>query len=148
MQQQQHQPQQAEHYDPYRSSLNMGMGMGMGGGMGMGMGYQPSFQPMYTGYQQQAPQAAARVQEMTDKEHAEMEAAFERAFEDAKVADPVEVGDQQETAPPEEEIREAKGEFDKVWESLKPEAERLGKLAEWEKEFSQVRSVVLDNGWS
>jgi peroxin-5 len=25
-----------------------------------------------------------------------------------------------------------------VWQSLKPEAERLGKLAEWEKEFSQV----------
>jgi hypothetical protein len=25
-----------------------------------------------------------------------------------------------------------------VWQSLKPEADRLGKLAEWEKEFSQV----------
>lgn len=28
-----------------------------------------------------------------------------------------------------------------VWQSLKPEADRLGKLAEWEKEFSQVRSL-------
>lgn len=27
----------------------------------------------------------------------------------------------------------------RVWQSLKPEADRLGKLAEWEKEFSQVR---------
>ncbi|WVO14903.1 hypothetical protein L204_102542 [Cryptococcus depauperatus] len=36
-----------------------------------------------------------------------------------------------------EEVKDAKGDFDKVWESLKPEAERLGKLAEWEKDFSQ-----------
>jgi peroxin-5 len=40
---------------------------------------------------------------------------------------------------PAEEDREAKGDFEKVWESLKPQAERLNQLAEWEKDFSQVR---------
>jgi peroxin-5 len=34
----------------------------------------------------------------------------------------------------------AEGEFEKVWQSLRPEAERLGKLAEWEKDFSQVNN--------
>jgi hypothetical protein len=33
-----------------------------------------------------------------------------------------------------------------VWQSLKPEADRLGKLAEWEKEFSQVRPLTFLSG--
>ncbi|WVQ76423.1 hypothetical protein IAR50_006090 [Cryptococcus sp. DSM 104548] len=35
------------------------------------------------------------------------------------------------------EEKEAKGDFEKVWESLKPEAERLNELAQWENDFSQ-----------
>lgn len=117
--------------------MGIDVGAGMGMGMGMGMGYQPSFQPMYNGYQQGPAPVQQQPQGMTQKEHADMEAAFEKALEDVRNQEAAETAEPQQSAP-EEEIREAKGEFDKVWESLRPEAERLGKLAEWEREFSQV----------
>jgi peroxin-5 len=72
-----------------------------------------------------------------------MEAAFEQALADARAQTQTEAqstttttatDDKQE----EEGTREAKGDFDAVWESLRPEAERLNKLAEWENDFSQV----------
>lgn len=136
--------QQPEQYQSYAPQMAMGGGGMMG--MGMGMGYQPSFQPMYSGYNQQQPavasQPTAHIQALSEKEHAEMEAAFEKAFEEARAGEPVEAESEQlnkeEQGPPAEEMREAKGEFEKVWESLRPEAERLNKLAEWENEFSQV----------
>lgn len=122
--------------------------MGMGGMGGMMMGppnpfgglqtYQPQLQPMYSQPQQMG------------ADHAQMEAAFEQALADARA----------QTAPAKEELKEAeqkeeikepvedkggvqdssefKGDLEAVWESLKPEAERINKLAEWEKEFSQV----------
>ena len=70
-------------------------------------------------------------------------AAEQRQFEDlfalaeADVQEEGDVGDAV-VEPAEEEVREAKGDFDAVWESLRPEAERLNKLAEWEADFSQV----------
>lgn len=104
--------------------------------------YQPRLQPMYA---QQLQQPAA-----LPAGHAEMEAAFEQALADARAQNQT----KEETKEPEqredtevEKEAEAdptdfKGELDAVWESLKPEAERLNKLAEWEKEFSQVREGV------
>jgi peroxin-5 len=99
--------------------------------------YQPSLQPMHAEY---------RLNLRTEAQQKEMEEAFERALEDAKAQS------KSTTTPPqeeteevrsEEEMREAKGEFDKVWESLRPEAERLGQLAEWERDFSRVRFLTL-----
>ena len=79
----------------------------------------------------------------TEQEQHDMETAFERALADARTQTTMEAD--QETLQGEDEveeiIRDPKGDFDAVWESLRPEAERLGKLAEWEKDFSQV-SVI------
>jgi len=81
-----------------------------------------------------------------------MEAAFEAALADAR-AQNVPEKQEEKAKEPEEKVEEPqtteakdadatetdfKGELDAVWESLKPEAERLNKLAEWESEFSQV----------
>ncbi|GFZ50651.1 hypothetical protein JCM24511_08409 [Saitozyma sp. JCM 24511] len=108
------------------------------------MPMQSSFQPMYSGalpgpMTQQMPvtdhQAAAQ---RSAREQADMEAAFERALEDARAERATDEEEQtKEEAVPAEENREAKGDFEKVWESLKPQAERLNQLAEWEKDFSQ-----------
>lgn len=110
------------------------------------MPMQSSFQPMYSGalpgpMTQQTPvtdhQAAAQ---RSEREQADMEAAFERALEDARAQSATDEEEQtKEEAVPAEENRETKGDFEKVWESLKPQAERLNQLAEWEKDFSQVR---------
>jgi peroxin-5 len=125
MEQQQYQPQ-------------MGMG-GMPFGGGAMQTYQPRLQPMY---QQQLQQPAP-----LQAGHAEMEAAFERALADARAQTAPEEAKEEvkEDAAKVDEVKEDehteadfKGELDAVWESLKPEAERLNKLAEWEKEFSQV----------
>lgn len=109
------------------------------GGMGMMQQYQPRLSPMY----QQAPPVAA--------DHAKMEAAFEAALADARAqavpqrAEP-ETKEEQKTEeakteePKAEEDKPFKGDLEAVWESLKPEAERQNKLAEWESEFSQVSS--------
>lgn len=155
---------QQQGYGGYGGALGMGMGgMGMGAGMGMGMGYQPSFQPMYSGMAMQngQPQHAQHAQQMQspEQQQQQMEAAFDQAFKDAQIdvgqsqagkeaqnqgegqlQEPVQANAEEQA--PAEEVREAKGDFEKVWESLKPEAERLGKLAEWEKEFSQVRCLI------
>ncbi|ORY31920.1 hypothetical protein BCR39DRAFT_524607 [Naematelia encephala] len=101
------------------------------------IGYQPTFQPMYSGYQQQQPiDRAVHHYGRSETEQKDMEAAFERALEDARLQRNAEVTQEQ----PAEGVREAKGDFDAVWESLKPEAERLNKLAEWESDFSQFVS--------
>ena len=104
----------------------------------MYQGYQPALQPSFA-----LPQE--RVQNGHAASQAEMEAAFERALEDARAADAAERAQEQdgENGPPEEEYREAKGDFEKVWESLRPEAERLNQLAEWERDFSQVSYSCL-----
>lgn len=112
------------------------------GGMGMMQQYQPRLSPMY----QQAQPVAA--------DHAKMEAAFEAALADARAqavpqqAEP-ETKEEQQTEeakveePKAEEERPFKGDLEAVWESLKPEAERQNKLAEWESEFSQVSPSSL-----
>lgn len=109
------------------------------------MGYPPNpfgqlqtYQPRMQSYQPQQP-----VQ--TSADHAQMEAAFEQALADARAQSITKEAKEEtkEAAPEEkqeektEETKEFKGDLDAVWESLKPEAERLGKLAEWEKEYSQ-----------
>ena len=89
----------------------------------------------------------------TPEQQQQMDAAKDQAFRDAQAnaeqtqadkpeqqQEPVH-GDEAVHDTPAEETRDAKGDFEKVWESLRPEAERLGKLAEWEKEFSQVCGV-------
>lgn len=128
---------------PYQPSY-----AGYGGGIG---GYQPALQPMYSSYNALGPQisevpseAHAREIAQREREQEDMNAAFERALADAKAKDAEDVAGRQrseetQTQEPEEEIREAKGDFEKVWDSLRPEAERLNKLAEWESDFSEVR---------
>lgn len=81
----------------------------------------------------------------TEAEQRDMELAFERALADARSEStvthvPTEQNDDEEI---EEIIRDPKGDFDAVWESLRPEAERLGKLAEWERDFSQVSGSAI-----
>jgi peroxin-5 len=138
--------------DPHMSyapqmAMGMGMGMGMRSGLSNGMPAGTNFETMYKA--SYLPRAADAVSPdpqallaLSKEEHAEMEAAFEKAFDEVRSAGQEEVEKQeQEEGPPAEEMREAKGEFDKVWESLRPEAERLNKLAEWESEFSQVSTV-------
>ncbi|WWD22321.1 hypothetical protein CI109_106812 [Kwoniella shandongensis] len=120
------------------------------------MPYQPSFTPMYNpspyggaevhGQSQLPPSTSAAM----TMDESKMEELFARAEEDWMKAEAQEAGQNGKTkeeeavvekqAEQEEEqevVREAKGDFDAVWESLRPEAERLGKLAEWEKDFSQ-----------
>lgn len=127
-------PQQ--HMDPMMHQPQM-MPPNPFGGMGMMQQYQPRLSPMY----QQAQPVAA--------DHAKMEAAFEAALADARAqAVPVqaepETKEEQVTEeaqveePKAEEDKPFKGDLEAVWESLKPEAERQNKLAEWESEFSQV----------
>lgn len=144
-------PPPAQDYAP-QSSM-MGMGMGMGGGMMMNappnpfgglQTYQPQLQPMYS-QPQQIPAG-----------HAEMEAAFEQALKDARAQnampaakEEVKEAEEKEPEPAEEiggveESKEFKGDLEAVWESLKPEAERMNQLAEWEKEFSQVSETAAE----
>lgn len=130
MPQQQHMPQ---HMEPMMHTPQMMPPSPFSGGMLQT--YQPRLQPMYS---QPQPVAA---------DHAKMEAAFEAALADARAqAVPQEPEQKEEQAseeqkteePKAEEERPFKGDLDAVWESLKPEAERQNKLAEWEAEFSQV----------
>ena len=76
----------------------------------------------------------------SEQQQRDMEAAFERALGDARAQTSREEVQTQEKDEEEidEIVREPKGDLEAVWESLRPEAERLGKLAEWEKDFSQV----------
>jgi len=116
----------------------MPMNMGMGMGMGMGMSHS-GFQPMYQGQLPQ--QQSGASSQMGRMEQEKMEAAFEQALEDARAQNRTEADQAPKTTEaevPAEETRETKGDLDAVWESLKPEAERLNKLAEWERDFSQV----------
>ncbi|WVQ80474.1 hypothetical protein IAT38_002579 [Cryptococcus sp. DSM 104549] len=148
-------PQAPQGYQPQaQQSGYTGYGGGMssmfgaGGGMYAGMsGFQPAYGAQ--GYAQ-PPQVngQARVEAMGEKEMDDLFAQAEVDWQDAekgkeagagetKEADKEDVKTGEESAAPEEETREAKGDFDAVWESLKPEAERLNKLAEWENDFSQ-----------
>ncbi|TXT07382.1 hypothetical protein VHUM_03102 [Vanrija humicola] len=119
-------------YEPQQSYAPMYGGMG--GGMGMGM-YQSQLTPMYGAQAQQGPVAGPAVQ---IHHGPEMDAAFEAALADAQAqadaAREAEKEAEQEAVHPPPQVE---GDLDAVWESLKPEAERLNKLAEWEKEFSQ-----------
>ena len=116
-------------------------------------GYQPrmplsqGFMPMYQGnmaMSQPPAQYGQDTQEgraMSQAEQEKMEAAFEQALADAREQSTTtrdEEGVIKEPEPPAEEMRETKGDMEAVWESLRPEAERLNKLAEWERDFSQV----------
>ncbi|WRT63596.1 uncharacterized protein IL334_000519 [Kwoniella shivajii] len=118
-------------------------------------GYQPSFTPMYQGMIPQQPQLQQQPQYQNHAEvsQEQMENLFARAEEDYKAASAniSDLGEQQrdskgeERAEPmveesggvEDMLQEPKGDFEAVWESLRPEAERLNKLAEWESDFSQ-----------
>ena len=125
----------------YQPMPHMNMGMNMGMGMGMGMG-QSNFQPMYQGQMQQQ---GGATRQMDRAEQEKMEAAFEQALEDARAQTRTESTADTKSAESEvqaEETRETKGDLDAVWESLKPEAERLNKLAEWERDFSQVSRFI------
>ncbi|KAK4686509.1 peroxin-5, partial [Tremellales sp. Uapishka_1] len=112
------------------------------------MPYQPRFQPMYSQmtppYQPQ-PQSERLVQIPQNANHEEMEAAFERALKDAQAqnAQPQAGGVQEGDGI--EDRGESRGELDKIWESLRPEAERLNKLAEWERDFSQFTNGEDDD---
>lgn len=99
---------------------------------------------MYQGQlsHQQHEQGGARLQHMSQKEQEKMEAAFEQAFADARDQTATAEAQTREAEVPAEEVRETKGDLEAVWESLRPEAERLNKLAEWERDFSQVCSSV------
>ncbi|OWT37138.1 peroxisome targeting signal receptor [Cryptococcus neoformans Bt1] len=142
----------------HNSSYYSGMpGASMGLSQGMGMGYQPSFSQMYGQNFQQPPASSLPLEAQLDPR--QMEALFARAEEDWKATDAAVSqtaeqmdakgkGKEREMPATEEtveetitdnveETKEAKGDFEKVWESLKPEAERLNKLAEWERDFSQ-----------
>lgn len=68
-----------------------------------------------------------------------MDTAFDQAMADWKAMDDQHKEAVQANGDGIEDRGEAKGELEKVWESLRPEAERLNKLAEWERDFSQVR---------
>ncbi|WWC85554.1 uncharacterized protein L201_000418 [Kwoniella dendrophila CBS 6074] len=128
--------QQPGYTPQYGGYGGMGMGMGMGG-------YQSNFTPMYQGMipqqQQQQPQMMQQPVsgQMNQKE---MDDLFAKAEEDYKAAEQVQQPSEsvvEESKAAEQSAQEPKGDFDAVWESLKPEAERLNKLAEWEKDFSQ-----------
>lgn len=137
-------------------------GASMGLSQGMSLGYQPAFSPIY-GQNLQQPLASLPPEVHLDPK--QMEALFDRAEEDWKATDaassqtseqmdakgkgkekelPADEETAEETTTDDvEEMKEAKGDFEKVWESLKPEAERLNKLAEWERDFSQVRIICF-----
>lgn len=107
--------------------------------------FQPSFTPMYSGYAQQPlqPPIQQTSPSQTAQQDQAMNSAFDQAMADWKAMDDAHKEASQREQPVAEQDGvedrgEAKGELDKVWESLKPEAERLNKLAEWERDFSQV----------
>ena len=105
---------------------------------------------MYSGHNQVQMPEGGMIQQMglqrSGQEQKDMEAAFERALEDARVQQRAETVHKEEGEEVEEVVREGepKGDFEAVWESLRPEAERLNKLSEWERDFSQV-SLPLDS---
>lgn len=129
------------------------------------MPYQPSFTPMYAGYgaQQYQPPPLQQHQARQDAgaSSQDLDAAFEKAMSDWKAthkeqeqdgAGASSAADQAETAATEaaqqaatstddgiEDRGETKGQLDQVWDSLKSDAARQDKVAEWEKDFSQVR---------
>jgi len=102
---------------------------------------------MYSGNGFEQAHQPAKYNGRTEQEQRDMEAAFERALEDARA----ETGDKEVQTRRndgeediEEIVREPKGDLEAVWESLRPEAERLGQLAEWERDFSQVSARLRD----
>lgn len=120
-------------------SQNYDYGQQMMGYPSNPFGQLQTYQPrMQQSYQPQQPMQASA-------DHAQMEAAFEQALADARAqnAKPEQKEEakadvaEEKTEEKSEETKEFKGDLDAVWESLKPEAERLGKLAEWESEYSQ-----------
>lgn len=105
---------------------------------------QSGFAPMYQGHLEHQ-QAQAQAQgtgahrQMDPREQEKMEAAFERALADAREQSAtVQATENKRDEGPAEETKDFKGDLEAVWESLRPEAERLNKLAEWERDFSQV----------
>jgi peroxin-5 len=102
--------------------------------------YRPTFQPMYSGYNTVQPNPTLSHLGRTQIEQQDLDQAFERALADAQSQTRSQPQTAQTTTDNEgieEIIREPKGDLEAVWESLRPEAERLNKLAEWESEFSQ-----------
>ncbi|GHJ89060.1 hypothetical protein NliqN6_5462 [Naganishia liquefaciens] len=146
----QQQPPQASSY----ASMMAGMG-GMGLGMGMNTGYTPSyssFTPRYASQPLSHTTYAPQTQETAQVDPAQLDAEFARVErEHAEQLEREKGGEQEEK---DQEIQEAVGQqkpegdnqpdFEAVWQSLKPEADRLGKLAEWEKEFSQFANGQHD----
>ncbi|KAJ9102014.1 hypothetical protein QFC19_004939 [Naganishia cerealis] len=145
----------------FAPSPALGMGMGMGMGMGAGYGGMQNYasQP-YTSFLPQSHHQQPLVQTAAGHmETANMEEAFERAMkehqelENAQQQQPEQKegdiqralsGDDQKAQQGEERFNNP--DFEAVWQSLKPEADRLGKLAEWEKEFSQFANGQNDEG--
>lgn len=109
----------------------------------MGQGFMPMYQGSSSVLQPQQLRQEGQERAMSQAEQEKMEAAFEQALADAReqsvTTTTTEEGVTKEADPPAEETRETKGDLEAVWESLRPEAERLNKLAEWERDFSQVR---------
>ncbi|ORX33557.1 hypothetical protein BD324DRAFT_639280 [Kockovaella imperatae] len=107
--------------------------------------YRPQigYQPMPLSLAGQLPQLdqsyGSAFQQRSIEDQKAMEDAFERALEDARHSEAVNENQTEEDV--QEMVRdkedEEKGDFEAVWQSLRPEAERLNKLAEWEKEYSQ-----------
>ena len=131
-------PPVAHEQMPYHQGYQPRMPMGQSGFMPMYQGNMAMPQP-----QAQYRQDGSPVQQMSQAEQEKMEAAFEQALADAREQSTTttkpEEGATKDAEPPAEEMRETKGDLEAVWESLRPEAERLNKLAEWERDFSQVR---------
>ncbi|KAJ9111768.1 hypothetical protein QFC22_006427 [Naganishia vaughanmartiniae] len=137
--------------------MNSGMGM-MGMGMGMGAGYagmqnyqpqQPLSHTSYVPQQQQPVVETANMEEAFEramKEHEELEAQQQAKPKESEESDVQRAlsGDDQKAE--EDKERFNNPDFEAVWQSLKPEADRLGKLAEWEKEFSQFANGQNDDG--
>ncbi|KAK8845376.1 hypothetical protein IAR55_006089 [Kwoniella newhampshirensis] len=135
------------HHVPYQPSTSV-----MGGMSSFRSPYQPSFTPMFnlpSSYPQAQILSLPSGVAMDGSNMDELFAKAEEEFMKAEAASKDQVGkgkgkevveDQREEVAEraeEDVVREPKGDFDAVWESLRPEAERLGKLAEWEKDFSQ-----------
>ena len=106
------------------------------------IGYQPLSHPLSSGFLPQH-EVSYQVNGIDQQEQANMEAAFEKALDDARAqsSKTVEVDGEEMEEIVRDDVNRENGDFEAVWESLRPEAERLGKLAEWEKDFSQVSSV-------
>ncbi|WVW81525.1 hypothetical protein I302_103520 [Kwoniella bestiolae CBS 10118] len=125
------QPQPQSQVNPYQNGYS-GYTPHYGGG----------FQPMY-GAMMSQPQLQQQPQSQMDNQalnQKEMDDLFARAEEDYKAASEKtqsQTEQDQDTDGIQEIGSDPKGDLEAVWESLKPEAERLNKLAEWEKDFSQ-----------